>query len=148
VFAANLVGCFIFALYIAKGGVLHADVVDALFELCRHLMENTPVEMFAKGILAGWLIAAMVWMLPSSDGASSFFVVVLATYLIALGDFTHVVAGSAEVLFLVINGEVAIGEFVWAFLAPTFFGNVVGGTALFALLTFGQVHDEIETARD
>jgi len=147
VFAANLVGCFVFALYIAKGGVLHANVVEALLELCRHLMDNTPVEMFTKGIIAGWLIAAMVWMLPSSDGASSFFVIVLATYLIALGDFTHVVAGSAEVFYLVIHGEVTLSGFAGEFLVPTFFGNVVGGTALFALLAFGQVHDEIEPAR-
>ena len=48
--------------------------------------------MFAKGIVAGWLIAALVWMLPSAEG-TEIFVITLITYLIALGGFTHVVAG-------------------------------------------------------
>jgi hypothetical protein len=39
--------------------------------------------MFVKGIVAGWLIAALVWMLPSAEG-TEIFVITLITYLIAL----------------------------------------------------------------
>ena len=60
--------------------------------------------MFTKGIVAGWLIAALVWMLPSAEG-TEIFVITLITYLIALGGFTHVVAGSAEALYLWLAGH-------------------------------------------
>jgi formate/nitrite transporter FocA (FNT family) len=38
-------------------------------------------------------------MLPSAEG-TEIFVITLITYLIALGGFTHVVAGSAEALYM------------------------------------------------
>ncbi len=52
----------------------------------------------------GFLIAAMVWLVPSADTAK-FHAVTLMTYLIAIGGFTHIVAGSMEAFLLVANGQ-------------------------------------------
>ena len=46
----------------------------------------------------------MVWMIPSAENAK-FAVITLMTYLIAIGGFTHIVAGSIEAHMLVLNGE-------------------------------------------
>jgi formate/nitrite transporter FocA (FNT family) len=59
-------------------------------------MENDAGQMFAKGIVSGWMIATMVWMIPSMESAKM-WIIILITYLMALGDFTHIVVGSAEV---------------------------------------------------
>jgi len=142
VLAANLVGAFIFALAIAHMGMLPADVAAQVTVISQHMMENSASEMFVKGIAAGWLIAALVWMLPSAENAE-FFLIGLMTYLIALGGFTHVIAGSVEAFYLWVNQGATTFDVFLKFLLPTLAGNVVGGTVLFALLSYAQVRDEI-----
>ncbi|MEO1205914.1 MAG: formate/nitrite transporter family protein [Pseudomonadota bacterium] len=142
VLAANVVGCAIFALFISQSGVLSTEVFGAVTHLSEHMMAKTPYEMFIGGIMAGWLIAALVWMLPSSEG-SEFLVITLMTYLIAAGDFTHVIAGSVEALFLVFEGKIGMFDATVGFFLPTLAGNVFGGTVLFAVLSYAQVRDEI-----
>ncbi len=101
--------------------------------------------MFVKGIVSGWLIAALVWMLPSAEG-TEIFVITLITYLIALGGFTHVVAGSAEAFYLWLAGPASLTQVVFGFLLPTLAGNLFGGTLLFAVLSYAQVREEIDEA--
>lgn len=146
VLAANLIGCMIFAFFISKSGVLPPEVARAVTEIGEHMMTNTPSEMFLKGIVAGWLIAALVWMMPSAEG-SEFWIITLMTYLIALGDFTHVIAGSAEAFYLFFEGRVSIADVFGGFLLPTLAGNVFGGTVLFAVVAYAQVREEIARER-
>ncbi len=142
VLAANVVGCFIFALAIASTNMVSAEVTQELHALVQTMMQNTPWQMFVKGIGAGWTIAALVWMMPSSEGAE-FAVITLMTTLIAFCGFTHVVAGSAEALYGVLTGDVTIIAAVFRFFLPTLLGNVFGGTVLFALLSYAQVRTEM-----
>jgi formate-nitrite transporter family protein len=84
----------------------------------------------------------MVWLIPSAE-AAQFYVIVLMTYLIATGGFVHVIAGSMSAFLLVLNGE---GSWLWMltqFTLPVLFGNIVGGTALFALIAYAQAMKEI-----
>jgi formate/nitrite transporter FocA (FNT family) len=78
-------------------------------------------------------------------GASSseLWIVVVLTYAIALGDFTHVIAGSAEAFLLLFDGQVGIGQAFGGMILPSLVGNVVGGTGLFAILAHAQVREEI-----
>lgn len=142
VLAANLVGCFIFAVALAKLPLVNGDAVQELAQIVKHVMANSPFEMFAKGIGAGWIIAALVWILSASQG-SKFATIALLTYLIALFGFTHIVAGSAEALYGVLTGLVLPEEAVFRFFLPTLAGNVVGGTVLFSALSYAQVREEI-----
>ena len=105
-------------------------------------MANTPGQMFVKGIVAGWLIA----VLDAAFGrkALKIFVITLITYLIALGGFTHVVAGSAEALYMWLAGQETFARVVFGFFLPTLAGNLAGGTLLFAVLSYAQVREEIE----
>ena len=118
-------------------------MAEAVRAIGTKLMANTPFEMFVKGIVSGWLIAALVWMLPSAEG-TEIFVITLITYLIALGGFTHVVAGSAEALYLWLAGHESLSHVVFGFFLPTLAGNLFGGTLLFAVLSYAQVREEIE----
>jgi formate/nitrite transporter FocA (FNT family) len=141
VFAANLVGAFIFSVLLMSVAV-NPELRTAMIDISLHMMENDLAEMFFKAIIAGWLIAAMVWLLPSAEGAQ-LWIIVLMTYLIAAGGFTHIIAGSVEAFVLVLHGELAMVDMVYRFLVPVFFGNVVGGTLLFALISYAQVKEEI-----
>jgi formate/nitrite transporter FocA (FNT family) len=143
VLAANVAGCLLFAAFLAYSGALPAEVSAAVRQVSQHLLANSPTEMFVKGILAGWLIAALVWMMPSAEG-TEIFVITLITYLIALGGFTHIVAGSAEAFYLWLTGYESWSHVIFGFFLPTLAGNVVGGTVLFAVLSYAQVREEIE----
>jgi formate/nitrite transporter FocA (FNT family) len=143
VLVANLVGCLLFSAFLAYSDALTPEISKAVREIGEHLMANAPSQMFVKGIVAGWLIAALVWMLPSAEG-TEIFVITLITYLIALGGFTHVVAGSVEALCMWLAGQESFARVVFGFFLPTLAGNLVGGTLLFAVLSYAQVREEIE----
>jgi len=142
VLAANLAGTLIAALFCSFTPVLSHELYDGMVEVSRKLLEFDMTRMFFAGISSGFLIAAMVWMIPSAESAK-FIVITLMTYLIAAGGFTHVVAGSFEAYLLVIAGEWTWWQAIGKFLLPVLAGNMVGGTALFAVLSYAQVKDEI-----
>ena len=66
------------------------------------------------------------------------------TYLIAVGGFMHIVAGSVEAFMLVFDGQMSLWGMLASFMAPVLAGNIVGGTALFALISYAQVMKEME----
>jgi len=141
VFAGNLVGTALFAY-----GILHMRLFDegtqaGLLGIGTEVMGNSPLQMFTKGIVAGWLIATMVWLLPAAEHAR-ITVIVLTTYLIALGGFTHIIVGSVETFYLVFAGQLSGGGFVMQFALPTLAGNIVGGSCIFALISHAQVRGD------
>jgi formate/nitrite transporter FocA (FNT family) len=107
-------------------------------------MENTPWQMFTKGIAAGWLIATMVWLLPAAE-RSKIAVIVIVTYVIALGEFTHIIVGSVEVFYLVFAGQASPTDYLLRFALPTLAGNIVGGSLIFALISHAQVRSDDES---
>ena len=142
VFAANLVGTFLTAAITVHGGIVSQDILAAILEISRHVADLSPQEALLRAIPSGFFIAALVWMLPSSKG-SEVFVIVLFTWLIAAGGFTHVVAGSNEIFSLVLTGELSILTAFTHHILPVLIGNIVGGTGLFAMLAYGQIRQEM-----
>jgi formate/nitrite transporter FocA (FNT family) len=142
VLLANLTGTLLAAVFCTFTPVLTPELRDAMIEISRKIIGHGWVDMFFKGISAGFLIAAMVWIIPSAN-AAQFHVVTLMTYLIAAGGFMHIVAGSVEAFLLVVNGELSVWSMVTDFTIPVLLGNIVGGTALFALISHAQVMKEI-----
>ncbi|HUC11151.1 MAG TPA: formate/nitrite transporter family protein [Stellaceae bacterium] len=142
VFVANMVGTFFAALFCTVTPVVSPELRGVMLELSRATMELGWAEMLCRGIGAGFLIAAMVWLIPSAEGAQ-FFVVTMNTYLIAVAGFTHIVAGSVEGFLLVLNGQFGFGQMFADFTVPVLLGNITGGTALFAVLSYAQVMKEM-----
>ena len=142
VLAANVVGCFLFACAFALLPMLSDQVTGEMAKLVEDLMHNSAWEMFAKGIGAGWLIASVVWIIASVS-SGQFLVIGLLTYLISLLQFTHIVAGTAEVLYGWVAGLLTFYDASVKFFLPTLAGNVFGGTILFSVLSYGQVREEI-----
>jgi formate/nitrite transporter FocA (FNT family) len=114
-----------------------------MLDVSRKVLEQAGGTGFFHAIPAGFYIAAIVWMLPSSKGFE-IFTVLLFAWLIAAGAFSHVVVGSAEVFLLAIHGEIGLTTGLATILLPALAGNVVGGTGLFALLVYGQIEGEID----
>ncbi|MEM1149149.1 MAG: formate/nitrite transporter family protein [Pseudomonadota bacterium] len=142
VLAANVVGAFMIATFYAFTPVLSAELAAAFAELSRHATGYGPWEGFVRAIPAGVLIAALVWMMPSTPG-SLVALIIIFTWLIALGDFTHVVAGSVEMAFLVVRGELSLADGLFRFFLPVLAGNVVGGTLIFTALAWAQIKADL-----
>lgn len=126
--------------------IFDEETRDAFVKIGMDVMKNSPTEMFANAIISGWLIATMVWMFPAA-GAAKIVVIILMTWLIALGDTTHIVVGSVEILYLVFNGTVHWSEFFWPFALPTLAGNICGGTFIFALMSHAQIRNDMSNKR-
>ncbi|WP_417669681.1 formate/nitrite transporter family protein [Roseibium sp.] len=142
VFLANMAGTLIFAYGLSTGLFFSGETLSAFRDIAHHMMALPASDMFWRGIIAGWIIATLVWLLPSAE-ASSVFVIIALTYLIALADLTHVIAGSVEAFLLAFDGDVTWENAVFGFLLPTLSGNIIGGSALFAILAHAQVREEI-----
>lgn len=142
VFAANMVGTLVAAAFCTFSPAVAPQLRDAMLEISREMMQNGWTAMCVKGIASGYLIAAMVWLIPSAE-ASQFSVVALLTYVIAMGGFTHIVAGSVEAFLLLLNGQLGFLHLLAGFTVPVLLGNVVGGTALFALISYAQIMKEL-----
>ena len=141
VFASNLVGTFIVALLMTKFSFATPAHLESIIEVSHHAIHRDLWDVFVQGIPAGFLIATLVWMLPSAE-SNEFLVIFLMTYLIAIGDFTHVVAGSAEAFVLFLSNDISLAG-AFGYIGAAGLGNIIGGTGLFALLAYAQVKDEI-----
>ncbi len=142
VLVANFSGTLFAALFCTFTPVLGLDLYHGMLDISRHIVGYSFMEMFFRGIAAGFLIAAMVWLIPGAESAQ-FFVIVLMTWLISAGSFMHVVAGSVEGFLLVLSGDLPWQTMATGFVLPVLAGNIVGGTALFALIAYAQVMKEI-----
>lgn len=141
-FSGNMIGTFAIAAALFYLPVIDEDTKLAVTSLADHVAAISTSDSLARGIPAGFLIAALVWMLPSSKG-SEFLVIVFMTYLIAIGDFTHVIAGSVELFYVGFGDMSRFPDLLVGNLLPTLIGNIVGGTGLFALIAWAQVEAEM-----
>ena len=143
VLAANLTGTLFAAIFCSFAPVLPSELLESMRSISRYSLNgHSWWEMVFDGVSSGFLMAAMVWMIPAAE-MLKLYVIVLMTWLIAVGGFTHIVAGSVEAFLLLVAGEWSIGTLLWQFLVPVLIGNIIGGTVLFALLSYAQVKEEI-----
>lgn len=143
VFIANFAGTFAAALFYTKTPALSPEMYAGMLAVAHSIQGHGFFDMLILAIPAGFLVAAMVWLLPSSDSAQ-FYVITMCTYIITATGFMHIVAGSTEAFFLVLNGAAAWSFVLGGFIVPVLIGNVIGGTALFALIAYGQIMHEIK----
>ena len=147
VLCANLVGTWMFAAAVAYGHPVKPEVMNSLAVLAREASEGGFWNTVLRAIFAGWLIALMVWLLPSAGSARPVIIVIL-TYAVALGRFSHIIAGSSEAAFATLTGAAGAGDYFGGFLAPTLIGNTVGGVLMVALLNHAPVAPELEGKTD
>jgi formate/nitrite transporter FocA (FNT family) len=142
VFLTNMAGSFLSALCAMKVSILPDKQVEAVIAVSEHLLDYSAYQSLAYGVPAGFLIAALVWLMPAARG-SAFWVIISLTYLISVGGLTHVVAGSTEWFALVLEGRTSWLHAVVSGIFPALVGNIIGGTGLFALISYGQVREEL-----
>jgi len=138
VLIANLAGAHLFAWAAACTEVFHAEAQRAFDAMGREAIQVTFGNAVLRGIFAGWLIALVVWLSAAYESGKLAIIVIL-TYMVGLAKLTHVVAGSTEVLFLVMKGEISWGASMVGYILPSLLGNIIGGVTLVSALNHAQV---------
>lgn len=138
VLVANLAGAHLVAWVMASTDVFHPEVKTAFTDLAREAVGVGFGAAVLRGIFAGWLIAMMVWMLAAVR-TGQIAIIILLTYLVGLGQFTHIIAGSVEALYLVFSGSMDWFHYLGGYMLPTLIGNVAGGVSLVAAVNHAQV---------
>ena len=123
---------------IAESKELALVPLQSFADIARHSIRGGFGLTILRGIFAGWLIALMVWLLPAIQ-SSRLHIIILLTYIVSLGGFAHIIAGSVDVLFLVNIGSVSWTGYLFGFMLPTLIGNIIGGGSLVAALNYAQV---------
>src|SRR4051794_16570763 len=121
VLITNLLGGFAYVWLIGHSNIFDEDVRQAFSQIGREAMPSGVGACLLKAVFAGWLLALMVWLLPFAESARV-GVIIIISYLVGLGGFAHVIAGSMEVFHLVSTLELSFGEFVSRYFLPTLLG--------------------------
>ena len=137
VLLANLVGALAIGSVIACTELLSSEVREAAQQIARHAIEPRVGTIVLRAIVAGWLIALLVWLLPVAETAR-IWVIVVVTWLIGVGQFSHVIAGASEVFALASTGHLAWSAAFGHFIGPALLGNIIGGVGLVACLNHAQ----------
>jgi formate/nitrite transporter FocA (FNT family) len=135
--ATNLLGVLLFTMAIGYTEIFSPEAKKAFIELGETAMTYNFLSILLKGVVAGWLIALITWLMPMAETAKIPIIVIL-TYTIGLGELSHVIAGSAPILYLAVTGQITFIGYFLNFMIPTLIGNIIGGVAFAAAINHAQ----------
>jgi formate-nitrite transporter family protein len=133
-------GCaLIFA--ILMHGIAHfqPDIGVAMNGLGGKVYHSNFTATLSNSLFAGWLIALIVWLLPAAE-SGRVTIIIIVTYVVGLGGFSHIIAGSVHAFYVLLDGQATLGSFFITFLIPTLLGNITGGVAFMAAINHGLCH--------
>lgn len=148
VLAANLVGAGSLAVLLSAPGLLDEEQLAVGRDIAAHAVEVPTGGLFLKAVVAGTIVASMVWLTHSvRDGAARIIIVYLLMLLIPTADLFHCITGFCEVAFGVVQGEATVLEAL-RFLVVVVSGNILGGVLLVATINYGQTAERRFPDRD
>lgn len=142
VFTSNIAGALVFAALASYTTALKPEIRDQLILLGSHAVEGNFTHLFWSGVVGGWLIALVAWMVSASHWTIGQVVMIwLLTFVVGVGGFAHCIVTSCEILSGTMAGPVSPGAYLHWLLAATL-GNIIGGVGIVSLLNYGQVRQE------
>ncbi|MFC7082188.1 formate/nitrite transporter family protein [Halorussus caseinilyticus] len=141
VYAGNVLGGGVFAVSMVYFAPAYGIVDASAFgEIATNLTAHGPWLLLAGGVVAGWLMGLLSWLLTAAkESISRIAVVWLVTTGIGLAHLPHSIAGNVEVLAgTLVSPSITLAEYA-SFLALATVGNAIGGTVFVALLKYGHV---------
>lgn len=139
VFTFNILGAIAFAALAILTGALPPGIHKELVQLGIAGSQVAFAHVFWSGVIGGWLIALVAWMVTASHWTIGQIAVIwLLTFVVGIGHFAHCIASSGEIMSAVFAGQISFVHYLhWLALATA--GNIVGGVFIVTLLNFGQV---------
>jgi len=139
VFVANILGALLFAVLVIKTSALSGDLRSALAGLGTQSTAGSFGHVFWSGVIGGWIIALMAWLVSASRHTIGQVVLIYAmTFVVGAAHLAHCIAGSGEALSAALAGQISAGSYLLWLLGATL-GNTIGGVLMVSLLNYGQV---------
>jgi formate/nitrite transporter FocA (FNT family) len=148
VYAANQLGAAGFAALVALIGPDLGVIQPRVFgEIAHRLTDHPPHAIVLSGVLAGWLMGLVSWLVAAArDTISQIVLVWIVTTAIAFATLHHAILGSVEVLAGAFSGQGIGPADVGRFLLWATLGNAFGGVVFVAFLKYGQARPEAQAA--
>lgn len=139
VFVFNILGAIAFAALAILTAALPESVHTELVKLGVASAQAGLTHVFWSGVIGGWIIALVAWMVTASHWTIGQIAVIwLLTFVVGIGHFAHCIASSGEIVSAVFAGQISFVHYLhWLVLATA--GNVIGGVFIVTVLNFGQV---------
>ncbi len=135
----NILGALTFAALVSYTHALQPRVLDALVQLGLENTAHPAATVFWSGVMGGWIIATVAWLVSGSHSITGSVMVIFAlTFVVGLGGFAHCIAASGEILSAVLTHHTAWTSYP-RWLLPAVCGNICGGVGMVTLLEYGQV---------
>ena len=142
VFVANILGAILGAVLLAETGIFSPDVARVATEMGTHALHTPWLDLFFKGIVAGWLVAGMVWMTHAvRESTARVLLVIFIMALIPANGLFHCVIATCEVFYLVFSGSAGVVAALSGVTLPITLGNTVGGVLLVAILNYSHTQE-------
>lgn len=141
VYAGNLLGGSVFGtIMVAIPTQMEFLSSGSLVELAAKMIDYNWILLIGSGILAGWLMGLLSWLVTSSqDSISRIFIVVLITSVIGIGGLHHAIVGSIEVFSgMLLSPDIGIPDYLFVLLFTTL-GNIIGGVVFVALIKYSYI---------
>lgn len=141
VFLGNLIGTALFAWAAARTALLTPDIQESMRAVALQATDRDAMTVFATGILAGFVVALMLWMLPAS-GSAQVSVIIIMAWLIGAAKLSHVIVSAVEAFYLTALGDMGPGAALGRIILPALLGNTIGGVLFVAAVNHAQVTSE------
>lgn len=141
VYVGNLVGGYIFgSIALVFNGEMHLIGKDFFYFVSEKMVKYSVGATLISGIMAGWLMGMLSWLLSSAqDTFSRVVMIFLVTFLISIAGLHHCIVGSIEVFmaFFAEANKITLGQFL-RFQGLATLGNIIGGVILVAVVKFAH----------
>lgn len=138
VFVCNIVGALAFAALAVQTGAVAPEIERELRTLGEEAVRGGFARTFWSGVLGGFVIALVAWLVEAADDPSGQVLLVYAlTFIVGVAQLDHCVASAVYVLGGVLDGSTSTGQF-FQWLAAATLGNIAGGMLIVCLLNYGQ----------
>lgn len=139
-YVANLAGAFAFAYLASRIGPALGVIEPHVFGEIGHWLVGHPGwVILLSGLLAGWLMGLLSWLVSAGrDTIGQIVVVWLVTSAIGMSRLHHCIVGSVEVLAGLFAGQGISWADYGHFLFWSTVGNAAGGVIFVSLIKYGH----------
>ncbi len=150
VLAGNALGAMLGAVVFAETGVISGETTEAGIAIGEAALELSSVDLFFKALVAGFIVAGVVWMDFAADStAARLLLIYLAFLSIPVAGLYHVVVSFTELLFLFLETDISLVSGLLEFILPVLLGNTLGGILLVTVVNYYQTTTRrLEAVRD
>ncbi len=141
IYVGNLIGGYLFgSITLVFNGEMHIIGKDFFYFVSEKMLKYSVGATLISGIMAGWLMGMLSWLLSSAqDTFSRVVMIFLVTFLISIAGLHHCIVGSIEVFmaFFAEANEISWVQFL-KFQVLATLGNIIGGVFLVAMVKYAH----------